>query len=170
MNSMDLKPVTHRPTRHIVDGPGQPTDCDLLLALAGPTPGDAQPYSGGRYNDDRRDDDRFDDEQNHRRVVTAPPSAVNPMVITDTAAPTPDGVQLSRQLSKSACRYNDTWGYDRRGIWVDRGCRGDFQLYTGSSGGDGKQKDKDNTAAIVGGAIALGILRRCCGARQTGWP
>ncbi len=74
-------------------------------------------------------------------------------------ADTGDGVRLYRQLSNSACRYNDTWGYDRRGVWVDRGCRGEFQLYTGSSGGDGKdKKGKDQTAAIVGGVVALGVL------------
>lgn len=36
------------------------------------------------------------------------------------------GVSLGRQRSSSPCRQNETWGYDRRGIWVDRGCRADF--------------------------------------------
>ncbi|MEZ5580785.1 MAG: DUF3011 domain-containing protein [Candidatus Competibacteraceae bacterium] len=102
----------------------------FLLALAGPTPGDAQPYSGGRYNDDRRDDDdRFGDERGHRRgghdATVRCESNGN---YRHCRADTRDGVQLSRQLSKSACRYNDTWGYDRRGIWVDRGCRAEFTL------------------------------------------
>ena len=43
-------------------------------------------------------------------------------------ANTRDGVRLSRQLSRSACDYGATWGYDRRGIWVDHGCRADFEL------------------------------------------
>jgi len=38
------------------------------------------------------------------------------------------GVQLVRQRSDAACVYGRTWGYDRRGIWVDRGCRADFQV------------------------------------------
>lgn len=38
------------------------------------------------------------------------------------------GVQLQRQLSNAACRKNQTWGYDRNGIWVDRGCRAEFRV------------------------------------------
>ena len=38
------------------------------------------------------------------------------------------GVQLHRQLSSAACRKNQTWGYDRGGIWVDRGCRAEFRI------------------------------------------
>jgi DUF3011 family protein len=42
------------------------------------------------------------------------------------AADTRRGVQLVRQRSGSACTQGYSWGYDRRGIWVDRGCRADF--------------------------------------------
>ena len=38
------------------------------------------------------------------------------------------GVDIYRQLSKSECIFNSTWGYDSRGIWVDRGCRAEFAL------------------------------------------
>lgn len=38
------------------------------------------------------------------------------------------GVQLTRQRSESPCIQGQTWGYGKRGIWVDRGCRGDFQV------------------------------------------
>jgi hypothetical protein len=44
------------------------------------------------------------------------------------------GVQLVRQRSGSACDFGRTWGYDRRGIWVDRGCRADFQIGGGGGG------------------------------------
>ncbi len=37
------------------------------------------------------------------------------------------GVRLVRQLSKSPCRLNDSWGYDRGGVWVDQGCRAEFE-------------------------------------------
>ena len=37
-------------------------------------------------------------------------------------------VQLARQISGSACIRNNTWGVDRRGLWVDRGCRADFRV------------------------------------------
>jgi hypothetical protein len=43
------------------------------------------------------------------------------------------GVQLTRKRSDAACVFGASWGYDRRGIWVDRGCRADFRI--GGSGG-----------------------------------
>lgn len=57
-------------------------------------------------------------------------------------ADTRDGIQLLRQLSKSACVEGDTWGADRRGVWVDRGCRAEFALggdrgYPGDGYGNG---------------------------------
>lgn len=36
------------------------------------------------------------------------------------------GVRLSRQLSRTNCVLNRTWGYDGRGIWVRDGCRAEF--------------------------------------------
>jgi hypothetical protein len=35
-------------------------------------------------------------------------------------------IRLKRQISGSACIRDNTWGIDRRGIWVDRGCRAEF--------------------------------------------
>jgi hypothetical protein len=45
------------------------------------------------------------------------------------------GVQMVRQRSGSPCTQGSTWGYDRRGIWVDRGCRADFVVRTGGRPG-----------------------------------
>lgn len=130
----------------------------LLLALATPLPGNAQPYSGGgdegAYGDERGSDERGAGRGRHPAIVRCESTDQR---YRHCRADTDDGVRLYRQLSKSACRYQETWGYDRRGVWVDQGCRGDFQLYTGRSGGDGPQKDRDDTAAIVGGAVALGV-------------
>ena len=48
------------------------------------------------------------------------------------------GVQLTRQRSGSPCIFGQTWGYERRGIWVDRGCRAEFSVgYTGGPGNGG---------------------------------
>ena len=41
-------------------------------------------------------------------------------------ADTRRGVQMVRQRSDARCTQGYSWGYDRRGIWVDRGCRADF--------------------------------------------
>ena len=38
------------------------------------------------------------------------------------------GVQLVNQRSGSPCIQGQTWGYDGRSIWVDRGCRADFRV------------------------------------------
>jgi hypothetical protein len=35
-------------------------------------------------------------------------------------------IRLSRQISGTACIQDSTWGIDRRGIWVDGGCRAEF--------------------------------------------
>ncbi len=43
-------------------------------------------------------------------------------------AHTEDQVRLSRQLSSTDCIEGRTWGYDRHGIWVDRGCRAEFSI------------------------------------------
>ncbi len=43
-------------------------------------------------------------------------------------ADTRGGVQLVRQNSDSSCRQGRSWGFDQRGIWVDHGCRADFQV------------------------------------------
>ena len=42
-------------------------------------------------------------------------------------ADTNDGIRLIRQLSNAECRPGFSWGYDRGHIWVDRGCRAEFQ-------------------------------------------
>jgi hypothetical protein len=47
------------------------------------------------------------------------------------------GVQLVRQISGSPCDFGRTWGYNHRGIWVDRGCRADFRIGGGGGGGNG---------------------------------
>ena len=38
------------------------------------------------------------------------------------------GAQLVRQLSEAPCIEGQTWGVSRDGIWVDRGCRADFEV------------------------------------------
>lgn len=52
-------------------------------------------------------------------------------------ADTRGGVRLARQLSRAPCIQGDTWGYGRAGIWVTRGCRGEFELGYGDDYGPG---------------------------------
>lgn len=65
-------------------------------------------------------------------------------------AETDNHVRLRKQISGAPCIQGRSWGYDRHGIWVDRGCRAEFEY--GNDGSSGK------TAAIVGGVAAAGIL------------
>jgi hypothetical protein len=43
-------------------------------------------------------------------------------------ADTSRGVILVREYNRGACVQGRTWGYDRNGIWVDRGCSADFRI------------------------------------------
>ena len=56
------------------------------------------------------------------------------------------GARLVRQRSDSDCIYGTTWGFDDRGIWVDRGCRADFEL--GSGDGDNDRDDQPYTQRV----------------------
>jgi hypothetical protein len=40
-----------------------------------------------------------------------------------------NGVDLLRQLSRTRCVKEDSWGWDRAGIWVDKGCRAEFGVH-----------------------------------------
>jgi Protein of unknown function (DUF3011) len=67
--------------------------------------------------------------QNGRQVTCASDDGRRHTCRVDTSR----GVQMTNQRSGSPCVQGQTWGYDRRGIWVDRGCRADFFL--GNRGG-----------------------------------
>ncbi len=46
--------------------------------------------------------------------------------------------QLVRQTSSARCVRGTSWGVDRRGLWVDRGCAGVFAEVGGRPGGPGQ--------------------------------
>lgn len=71
------------------------------------------------------------------------------------SADTRGGVRLSQQLSSQGCWQNDTWGYDRNRIWVDRGCRAEF--YVGSGSHSSSNKDDAVAAALVIGLAAAAV-------------
>ena len=65
------------------------------------------------------------------------PMAMNAQLITcesvnntrhRCATDTRFGVQLSRQISDNNCVFGKSWGYDRKGVWVSRGCRAEFSV------------------------------------------
>ncbi|WP_333681470.1 DUF3011 domain-containing protein [Dyella sp.] len=46
--------------------------------------------------------------------------------------------ELVQQMSKTRCVRDQTWGFDRNGIWVDKGCRGQFAPAYGRQYDDGR--------------------------------
>lgn len=66
-------------------------------------------------------------------------------------ADTRGGVRIVNQLSSTACVEGRTWGWDRRGVWVSGGCRGEFEAGRGRGGGYG----------YTGGYASGGGLVRC---------
>jgi Protein of unknown function (DUF3011) len=49
--------------------------------------------------------------------------------------------RLERQISDTRCVRGQTWGIDRQGLWVDRGCAGRFQEVGGH---DRDRHDRDH--------------------------
>lgn len=39
-----------------------------------------------------------------------------------------NAVRFVRQIGDEACTQNRTWGYDNNGVWVDQGCRAEFEI------------------------------------------
>ena len=76
----------------------------------------------------------------------------------DCRADTSSGVRLMRQRSEADCVYGSTWGYDDRGIWVDRGCRADFEI----GGGDGDNDGEDQQYSVRVSCSSDDMHRRFC--------
>jgi len=69
-------------------------------------------------------------------------------------------VQLTRQTGTAPCMEGSTWGYDRRGVWVDRGCNGEFLVQAGSDLGAGDSSGRSCTKT-VGKQVANELVRQC---------
>jgi len=79
-------------------------------------------YNGG--GDDRGRDREDDRNRGGRRFVCDAQGPGYRLCRVDTRG----GVRMIRQLSKTPCRQNRTWGYERGGVWVDGGCRAEFEV------------------------------------------
>ncbi len=60
-------------------------------------------------------------------------------------------VSLQKQLSKARCVEDDTWGRNMQGIWVDRGCRGQFKFTPSGS-------SSQNSSNAAGGSFKAGQI------------
>lgn len=68
------------------------------------------------------------------------------------SVPTGNRVSLVRQISRTRCRLGDNWGFDRNGVWVDRGCSAEFSV-----GGNDRGRDRDDDKKIVAGAAVAAV-------------
>jgi len=71
-------------------------------------------------------------------------------------ADTRGGVVLQRQLSRAGCWYDETWGFDARGIWVSNGCRADFALGRTTATSQAYSETPASDEGITGSDVALG--------------
>lgn len=84
------------------------------------------------HHHDNLGNDGYQGGDNNRRAgIQAVTCSSDDMNRHYCAADTRGGVRLYKQLSDARCQEGSTWGYDDHGIWVDRGCRADFQTGTG---------------------------------------
>ncbi len=72
-------------------------------------------------------------------------------------------VNLIRELSTgNLCRQGSGWGFDNGGIWVDRGCRGEFRY--------GQDDSRNNNAAIAAGIVGAFALGAAINSSQNAAP
>lgn len=65
-------------------------------------------------------------------------------------ANTDNRVQLVRQISSTDCREGRNWGYERGGVWVNRGCAAEFRVGSGGS--------SNNAAAAAVAIVGLAAI------------
>jgi hypothetical protein len=63
-----------------------------------------------------------------RRVRQPSPVSRTTATASTAAFYTLPQVTLQRQISNSPCVQGQSWGVDRQGLWVDRGCRAIFSI------------------------------------------
>ena len=68
------------------------------------------------------------------------------------AADTRYGAHLTKQTSTPPCIETTTWGYDEEGIWVDKGCGGEFTLGNADQGDEEPAEGKTITCSSENGA------------------
>lgn len=67
-------------------------------------------------------------------------------------------VELIDRHSLFSCREGRSWGYDDRGVWVDKGCSATFRV---------GRRGHNNKAAVAGAVIGLAALAAIASNRHT---
>jgi hypothetical protein len=78
-------------------------------------------------------------------------------------------LRLVRQLSQNPCRINDTYGKGGDYVWVDKGCRGDFEVTVPGTAGAGRaatrrivceSSGETRATCFAPGATAVRLVRQ----------
>ena len=99
------------------------------------------PYGNGSTNNN--------DNENNRRLtqrIVCESLQSNSNRRNYCAANTSGGVRLSRTIGDSQCYEGSSWGYDNGGVWVDRGCRGEFEI-----GGNRRRSSISDSTILANG-------------------
>ncbi len=67
-------------------------------------------------------------------------------------------VRLTRNLSRNGCVKGRNWDFDRREIWVDDGCRAQFNVSTSSYSNHGSGGGSSDGAKVAGALVGLAVL------------
>jgi hypothetical protein len=82
-------------------------------------------HHGHDWDGDHGRDDHHDDDYGSVRTVTC--SSDDMHRHTCDVGPN-NGIRLARKRSDARCDFNRTYGFSGNQIWVDRGCRADFEV------------------------------------------
>jgi hypothetical protein len=85
---------------------------------------DGRGYNDGGFGNGNNDGGRARGRGRDTYIVSCASNGRRQYCDADTRG----GVTLQRQRSDAECRQGSSWGFDKRGIWVDRGCRADFEV------------------------------------------
>lgn len=82
-------------------------------------------WTGGWPNDRRDNNDRGENGYRAQNIYCASDDGRRHTCAINT---TGGNVRLVKQQSGSTCVQGRNWGFNQTGIWVDRGCRADFEV------------------------------------------
>ncbi len=82
------------------------------------------------------------------------------------------GVRISRQISGTPCIQDQTWGWDNNSVWVDRGCRAEFIVGSGSQPGANRARPSPAppTTAVATSATSTPVAASASPARSAAPP
>jgi hypothetical protein len=133
-------------------------------------------YEVGSADDRRRDDifrlDRFGLEDIFRPSSSSATTTERFKLESDGGKratkriDTSGGVRLIRRLSDAPCVQGRSWGYDRNSVWVDDGCRAEFEVRTNRQDRWDRNRDDRGQVFLPGKGVPNWAVGNWVGIRQ----